>query len=74
MLLEVDVVELRDIVLQLLLLQHLLYEVLTIVPTPWLVDLTEVLHDETSLLDTPLVDADRPLPLCVHAETCLVLS
>ena len=45
-LLKVDVVELRDEILQLLLLQHLLYEILTIVPPPRLVDLTEILNDE----------------------------
>jgi hypothetical protein len=73
-LLQVDIVELGNVVLQLLLLQHLLDEVLTVVPTPRLVDLPEVLYDETALRNAAFVDADCTLPLRVHAETRLVLG
>ena len=73
MLLKVNIVELWDIVLQFLLFEHLLDEILAIVPAPWLVDLPEVLNNEVALVDALLIDADRPFALSVDAEACFVL-
>lgn len=74
MFLEVYVVELGDVVLQFLLLEDLLDEVLAIVPSPRLVDLSEVLNDETALLYASLIDADGPLALRVNAEASLIFG
>jgi hypothetical protein len=72
--LEVYVVELRNIVLEFLLLEHLFDEVLTVVPSPWLIDLSEVFHYETALLYASLIDADSTLTLGVHAEASLIFG
>lgn len=73
MFLEVNIVKFRDIVLQFFLFEDLLDEVLAVVPAPWFVDLPEVLNNEVPLVDSLLIDADRPFSFSVDAEASLVL-
>lgn len=70
---QVDVVELWNVVLELLFLENFLDEVFPVVPPPRLVELSEILHDESALLYPLLVDANRSLALRVHSEASLVL-
>lgn len=74
MFLECNVVEFRHVVLNLLLLHDLLDQIFTIVPTPWLIDLTEVFDQEGALPDPTSIYADSSLAFCVDPEGCLVLG
>lgn len=68
MLLQIYVIELRNHLLQLLLLQYLFNEVLSLIPPPWLVQLAKILHNEGATLDAFFRNALGALALCVDAE------
>jgi hypothetical protein len=73
MLLQIDIVKLGDKIFELLLLQHLLDEVFTVVPSPRLVNLAEILNDKRALADAFLINANCSLSFRMDSESSLIL-
>jgi hypothetical protein len=72
MLLKIDIVELGNIVFKFFLLHYLFNEVLTIVPSPGLVNLSEVLYNKVTLLNTSAIDANSSLAFSVNTKRCFI--
>lgn len=71
--LQVDVVKLGDkVFLHLLAVDHLLYEILSLVPPPRFVEFSKIFDDESSLFDSVSFDASGSFTFGVDSIGCFV--
>lgn len=72
MMLQIDVIKLWDVIFQFFLFHDLFYEVLSLVPSPWLIELPIILHDEISLLNTLFLDTSGSFTFSMDSKGSLI--